>query len=197
MSRTVEISSTSDAKHKVCFGLDDDSLSNFSLKMWVTHYGKRAVDMLQSLSQGYCSFIGGDLYIHNSNNVPRNFLFGEQRYSEVGVVVNEQPHIVKVLDSIGIQSTGEWSVESITIPKTVNTPNGMLSKIPLARFKRREGVLHAEFLRNMKTSSGNISVIEAIKGESLRGESAYLVLRNTSTEQVKLFKLTVNTTKSR
>jgi hypothetical protein len=116
---------------------------------------------------------------------------------EVGIVANEQPNVIKLLDSIGIQSNGEWSVESVTIPATLNYPNGMYSKIPLQRFKKREGIWQSEFLRNMKTSSDTISVIEAIKGEPLRGESAYLVLKNTNTDEVRLFKVSINMTSSR
>lgn len=195
--RQIEIISTSDGRHKVCFGVDSNELIGFYMKIWITHYGRRAIDMLQSMSLGFCSFMGGDLWVHNSNDVPRANLFGEQRYSEVGIVVNEQPNAVKLLDSIGIHSDGQWEIVSLTIPKTVNTPNGQYSKIPKEKFKRREGVLQAEFLRNMKTTSDVAKAIEAISGERLRGQSAYLVLRNTDTTQVKLFEVKCNMTHSR
>jgi hypothetical protein len=197
MARLVEIISTSFGYHKFCVGMDDDEINSFYLKAWITHYGARAVDMLQSLSLGFCSFLGGDLWLHNSHDVPRTNLFGEQRYSEVGIVANQDANVIKILDSIGIHSDGEWSVESLTIPKTLNQPNGMYSKLPKERFKKREGIWQAEFLRNMKTTSGTASVIEAIKGESLRGNSAYLVLRNTNTDQVKLYKVDIRMTSSR
>jgi hypothetical protein len=164
---------------------------------WITHSGKRAVDMLQALSLGFCSFIGGDIWVHNSNTALRDNLFGEQRVTKVGIVANEQPDIIKLLDSIGIHSDGEWEIESLTIPKTLNFPNGMYSRLPKERFKKRDGVLSAEFLRNMKTSSNTISAIEAIRGETLRGNAAYLILKNTSTEQVKLFKVQINMTTNR
>ena len=197
MSRLIEIVSTTDGRHEVYFGMDNSETASFYLMMWITHYGPRAVDMVQALSLGFCSFMGGNIWVHNSNTADRCNLFGEQRDCKVGVVANEQPNIVKLLDSIGIHTDGEWEVESITIPKTLNNPSGMYSKIPTARFKRREGILQAEFLRNMKTSSGKESVIEAIKGETLRGYAAYLILKNTSTEQVKLFKVDINMNKSR
>jgi hypothetical protein len=115
----------------------------------------------------------------------------------VGVVANQEPNLVKLLDSIGIYTDGKWSVESITIPKTLNYPNGQYSIIPKERFKHREGVYQSEFLRNMKTTSGTVSFIEAIKGEPLRGNSAYLVLRNTDTSQVKLYKVDLLMSSSR
>ena len=197
MAREIEIISTSDGRHKVCFGMNNSELNSFYMKMWINHYGKCAVDMLQALSLGFCSFMNGDLWLHNSDDVDRCNLYGEQRNCEVGIVANQEPNIIKLLDSIGIHSDGQWSVESITIPKTLNHPSGMYSKLPKERFKKREGCWQAEFLRNMKTSSGTALAIEAIKGETLRGNSAYLVLRNTDTDQVKLFMVTLNMTKSR
>jgi hypothetical protein len=197
MARIISIISTTAGQHFIEVGLDADSLSSFKWQLYITKFGKRSVDFLQSLSLGFCSFMGGDVWVHNDTSVPRNYLFGEQKYSEVGIVANQEPNLVKLLDSIGIQTDGTWSIESITIPKTMNNPNGMESKIPKERFKRREGVLQAEFLRNMKTTNGTVSIIEAIKGESLRGQSAYMVLRNTDTTEVKLYKISINMTKSR
>jgi hypothetical protein len=197
MARIVEIVSTTNGMHWLEFGLDPDSLSSFQAQYFITKFGKRACDFVQSLSLGFVSFMGGDIYVHNDTTVPRNYLFNEQKYSEVGVVANQEPNIVKLLDSIGIQTDGSWSIESVVIPKTLNNPNGMYSKVPKERFKKREGIIQAEFLRNAKTTDGNISVIEMIKGESLRGNSAYLVLRNTDKTEVKLYKVSINMSKSR
>jgi hypothetical protein len=197
MARTIELIASESGEHFLLFGFNANELSTFSIQLYITKYGKRATDWLQSLSLGFVSFMGGDIWVHNSNDVPRCNLYGEQKYSEVGVVANEQADVIKLLDSIGISSDGKWAVESVTLPKTLNYPSGMESKIPKERFKRREGEWQSEFLRNMKTTSGTASVIEAIKGESLRGQSAYLVLRNTDTSQVKLFKVTLNMSGSR
>ena len=195
--RQIDLVATQNGIHYLLFGLNANEFSTFSIKCWITHYGYRAVDWLQSLSLGFVSFMGGDIWIHNSENVPRNSLFGEQKYSEVGIVANEKANIIKLLDSIGIHSTGEWEVESVTIPTTLNYPNGMYSRIPKGRFKKRDGVWQAEFLRNMKTSGSTLSIIDAIKGEPLRGNSAYLVLKNTDTTETSLFKVDINFTHSR
>ena len=195
--RQIDLVATQKGIHYLLFGLNANEFSTFSIKCWVTHYGYRAVDWLQSLSLGFVSFMGGDIYVHNSENVPRNNFFGEQKKSSVGIVANEKADIIKLLDSIGIHSDGEWSVKSVTIPKTLNYPNGMESKIPKGRFLKRDGVWQAAFLRNMKTSSGTVSLIEAIRGESLKGYSAYIELENDDTTEVKLFKVDLNMTKSR
>jgi hypothetical protein len=197
MAREIVLVSTTTGVHHLEFGMDANELSSFAIMCWITKYGQRAVDWLQGLSLGFISFMGGDVWIHNSDDVPRVNFFGEQKETKVGIVANENPLIVKILDSIGIHSDHKWEVESLTIPMALNTPNGMYSKIPKERFKKREGVWQCEFLRNMKTTTATASVIEAIKGEHLRGYSAYLVLRNTDTTEVKLFKVSINMTASR
>ena len=195
--RTIEIVATTNGRHKVCIGMSDSEIASFKMKAWITHYGERAVDWVQNLSLGYVSFMGGNIWVHNSDSVDRCNLFGEQKDCIVGIVANQETGLVRILDSLEVHSNDEWEVESITIPASLNYPNGMYSKVPTARFRRREGVWTAEFLRNMLTSSGSISVIESVKGEPLRGESAFIRLKNTSTSQVKLLKVTINMTSSR
>ena len=197
MSRQVDILSTSTGAHYILFGWNQSELASFSLKMWVTHYQERAVDWVQALSQGFCSFMGGDVWEHNDPNVPRATLFGERKDVIVGVVANQDASFIKLLDSIGIYSDGQWEVTSVTIPKTLNYPNGMESKIPKGRFLKRDSIWQAEFLRNMKTSGSTLSIIEAIKGEPLRGNSAYIELKNDDTHEVKLLKVDIRMTKNR
>jgi hypothetical protein len=152
------------------------------------------------LSLNFCTFMGGDLWLHNSDTVPRCNLFGEQKQCEVGIVTNEEPTKVKLFDSLGIHSNGMWEVSEVIIPHTLNYPNGMYSKIPVEQFKKRDGVWHARFLRNMQTNQNATSVIDALRGEVLRGYEAYFVLKNVNNpigEQVKLFKVDVNSSSSR
>jgi hypothetical protein len=197
MSRQVDTVSSSTGMHYILIGYNQNELASFSLMMWITHYGQRAIDWVQALSQGFCTFMGGDIYEHNDPNVPRATLFGERKDVKVGIVANQDANVIKLLDSIGIHSDENWEIESITIPKTLNQPHGMYSRLPKGRFVKREGVWRAAFLRNMKSTSDTISTIQAISGESLRGNSAYLVLKNTSTTEVKLFKIDINMTSSR
>lgn len=192
----VELVSASDGPHTVCFGLDGGELSSFGVQMYLTKYGKQATDWVERLSLGFVSFLRGDLWIQNSPDVDRNYFFEEYKDSVVGVVVNEQPDIVKILDSIGIHTDKEWEVTSVIIPESLNYPDGMSSRIPSARFKRREGVLRSEFLRNELSTNGTANVLDLLRGEELRGAVAILTLTNTSTDEVKLFKITVNMTSS-
>ena len=200
MSRQIDIISTSAGIHHLEFGMDNNEVGDFCIQMWITKYGARAVDWMQSLSMGFITFMGGDLWLHNDENQRRCHLFGEQRDCIVGVVSNEDPTHIKLFDSLGVHSDGEWEVMSLTIPETLNYPNGMYSKIPKEIFKKRGGILRAKFLRNMKTTSDTASITEALNGEPLNGYVCYMLLRNTSNptgEQVKLFEVEVNTSKVR
>lgn len=197
MARQIDIISSRQGIHVIEIGLNSNELSSFKLQMWLTKYGIRMVDWVQSMGLNFISFMGGDIWIHNDDSVARCNLFGEKRDCVVGVVSNEDPLRIKVYDSLGVFSDSEWEVTSITIPPTLNYPNGMYSTIPTARFNKRDGVWKASFLRNMKSTSDTASVIDAIKGEPLRGQEAYIVLKNISDSQVKLFKIEVNATVSR
>lgn len=155
------------------------------------------VDWTQKLGLNFVTFLGGDLWIHNDDTVDRCNLFGEKRDCIVGVVSNEMPNVVKIWDSLGVQSDSPWEITSITIPPSLNHPQGMYSTLPTNQFKRRDGVWLAKFLRNMKSASGTASVLDAVQGEELKGSEMYLTLKNTSNDQVKLFALEFNMTKSR
>lgn len=169
----------------------------FGLRYYITKTGARMIDWMQGLGIGWISLMGDEIWKHNSDNVSRCNFFGEQKNMVVGLVFNKDAGVIKILDSMEIHSDGEWVVDSIEIPATLNYPDGMYSKIPQGKFRNREGVLYAEFLRNMKSKSGTISAIQALKGEPLRGDAAYMVLRNTSTDEVSLFKVRINATTSR
>lgn len=194
---TVEIISTREGWHELWLGQDANSLCDFRIQIWLTKFGQRAVDCVQALGLNFVSFLGGDLWIHNDETVDRCNLFGEKRDCIVGVVTNEQPMTIKVLDSVDIHSNDRWEITSITIPATLNYPDGQESRIPLEQFKRRSGVWKAHFLRNIKSTSSTSSVLDAVRGEELKGSVALLTLKNTSNEQVSLFKVSVYETAAR
>lgn len=197
MAREIEIVATENGVHYVLFGFGASEMSSFSLQMYIEHFGKRSIDFLQALSLGYMSFMGGDIWKHNSDEVPRANFYGEQKDAKIGIAINEKPETVKILDSLGIHTDGTWEVESVTIPPSLNYPNGMYSVIPSSLFKKREGVSYSEFLRNMKTSGSTIRAIEAVTGEELRGNAAYLILKHTTGQDIQIWKLDVNLTTSR
>jgi hypothetical protein len=197
MAREIQIISSSTGTHYLLFGMNDNEISSFAIQLWIEKHGQRVVDFVQAMGLGFISFMGGDVWVHNSQTANRCNLFGEKRDCIIGVVSNEQPNRIKLYDALGIHSNDEWEITDITIPASLNYPNGMISKIPKERFKKRDGVLRAEFLRNMKTTSNMASVMDALNGEVLRGYECVMTLKNTSNGQVRLFKVDVGQTLSK
>lgn len=205
MAAFIELVATSDGIKYLEFGQDTNQTFGFAIQLYLTKFGEHAIDWMQSRSLGFVSWMGGELWLHNSDDVDRCNFFGEQKDFKVGIVANQEPNRIKVLDSIEIHSEFEepldreskWEVESITIPASLNYPDGMYSKIPSGKFQKREGILSAEFLRNMKTTTATASALDALRGEALRGYEALLILKNSSTGQVKLFKVDLNMTTSK
>jgi len=200
MTTLIDLTAKYNGEHYIEVGLDSSVLVPFSWQLWITKYGERAIDWCQVIGLNFITVMGGDLWVHNSDTAPRCNLYGEQKDCIIGVVTNEEPTKLKLFDSLGVHTDGQWEITSIIIPADMNHPHGMESKIPKERFKRRTGVWKAEFLRNMKTSSDVVKAIEAISGEPLMGYSAYMVLENVNNptgERVKLFKVSVESTKVR
>jgi len=193
----IDITASISGIHFIEFGLDNDELSSFSIQLWITKTGVRMCDWVQAMGLNFISFMSGDVWVHNDEDQARCNLFGEKRDCIIGVISNEDPLRVKIFDTLEIDSDSEWEVMEITIPASLNYPSGMYSKIPKERFKKRDGYLRAEFLRNMKTKDGTANVIDALSGEPLRGNAIYMKLRNISNSQVRLFKCVVSATKSR
>ena len=197
MAREILLVSATSDTHYLLFGLDDSSLSSFSIQLWVEKTGHRMIDWTQAMSLNFITFMGSDLYVHNDDTVDRCYLFGEKKDCIVGVVSNEEGNRIKLFDALGVHTDHEWEITDIYVSPSLNYPDGMYSKIPAERFKKRGMIWRAEFLRNMYSSSGTASVIDAINGEPLRGYEIYMLLKNTDDDQVKLFGVTVEMAKSK
>jgi len=200
MAREILLVSTTNGIHHLEVGMNAEEIAGFSWQLWIEKFGLRYVDWCQSMGMGWVTFMGGDLWVQNSDLVARGNLYGEQKDYIVGVVTNENPTQVKVFDSLGIHSDGKWEVTSVIIPESLNYPDGMSSKIPKEQFKKRAGIWRARFLRNMKSTDNTLDVINALSGEPLRGYEAYMLLKNVENpagEQVKLFKVQVEASSSR
>ncbi len=197
MAREIQIISSEDGIHYLLFGMNDNEISSFAIQIYIEKHGIRAIDWCESIGLNFITFMGGNLWVQNSTTSPRCNLFGEQKECKIGIVANEDPTRIKIFDSLGIHSDGQWEVESVIIPPTLNRKIGMSSKIPKELFQKREGVWRANFLRNMKSTSDTESVIDALNGEEMKGYFCYMILKNVNNpngEQVKLFKVDVNET---
>lgn len=146
----------------------------------------------------FVSFKDGELWEHNSNLVPRNNFFGVQYNTEITPVSNVDYPIVKVFNSIAVYANKVFSspnIGDITIPANGNYPNGMSSRLIASKFRPKEGVFYADYMRDGNTP--NMVLQEALMaGRKLRGEVLIQKLINTDTDKVVLYSVIVSSEKS-
>ena len=145
----------------------------------------------------FYSFLGSEVYIHNSEDANRSTFYGVKYDTILDVVGNERPNLTKTFEALGIDTDGDWVVTDVTVEANQNYPNGMLSEIPSGMFEEREGYQMADFLRNKYTSSSTASSVDLYEGEVLRGKSIYIKMKNTSTSEVKVFSVLINASDSK
>jgi hypothetical protein len=170
---------------------------------WFSYYDHRTdaspdvyVDCYMRYKNKFYAFLNGALYLMNDSSANRATFFGQKWDAILDCVVNNDPLLVKLFDTIGIHTNGDWTVDEIEVIANQNYTNGMTSEIPSGRFEEREGIQLASFLRNKKTSSSVESTVDLYEGEQLRGRTMYIKMSNTSTSQVRVFAIDVTSTKS-
>ena len=142
------------------------------------------------------SYLGDDLYVHNSNSTRNNF-WGTQYDSIVDFTANQNPNIKKRFETICLHTNKPWDCNYVAVDADGTYKSGMQSKIPESRFRLREGIYCSHYFRNMKTYSSSASILDLIRGEQLRGYYAEHRIINDDTTEVKLFKIDVRSHISR
>ena len=154
---------------------------------WISFYNFLP-DFYGSLGSVLTSWSGETLWLHNDGT--RMNFYGVQYSQSVKVVANKDPLKVKTFKSIVVDSNKVWNAGTngdITIAANGSMTRGASSKIPEAWFELREGKYYAHFGRNMLSSSSTLADSDLIEGDELRGSSMAVTLRNSSTDETKLF----------
>jgi hypothetical protein len=132
------------------------------------------------------SFKDGELWVHESDNVPRANFYGVQYDAEIDMVFNFQKKATKLMFNIEIQSDKKFYAPLITIPANSDYPLGMRSSLLANRFKSYEGHWNADLLRDMNDNSAQFRAIvdplarevaALLRGRNLRGEVMTVKLR--------------------
>jgi len=158
-------------------------------------------EMYGRIGGGYfTSFRDGQLYLHNQD-VNRCTFYGEKFKQIIKITSNKNPNIVKVFDAIGVKpmkaSTWEAPVSGdIEVEVYGMYPNNMISRLKSAIFDVEEGEGWSEFLRDMRSTSGTANVTDLYNGRELRGYSLSIKLENSDNDEVNLFVVQINSTRS-
>lgn len=143
----------------------------------------------------FVSFMGGKLYEHNRVDAPRCNYYGNQHSMKVKLVSNKDYPKVKVYTSIAVYADKTFSspvLGDISIEPSVNYPNGMESRLVEGKWRWKEGVLYAQYLRDGLTPNFP-TVDEAIMGgRKLRGETLVQQIENTDTDEATLYSVIVH-----
>lgn len=136
-------------------------------KMFTSFYDL-GVEMLVGASDDRLfSFKEGKLYKQDSGTVRE--LFGSEVEGEIQFVFNENPHQSKVLKGIEMDCTKAVVLDEISIPETPDAPNGMNSRIKAGRFKKSEGLLSANYLRDENDPRFTSTALARVNGREMRG----------------------------
>jgi hypothetical protein len=104
---------------------------------------------------------GGLMWKHNSSDTRNNF-YGTQYNSEIEVVSNRNPSMVKVFEAIGIEGGGSWS----GVLKTSNQN----TTIGTSDFEEREGHNYSMIYRDSQASTGHqiyIGKVESVNSDKV------------------------------
>ncbi|HQW95985.1 MAG TPA: hypothetical protein PLU58_09295, partial [Saprospiraceae bacterium] len=84
------------------------------------------------------------------------------------------------------ESDGVWSAPVIEVPPNANALSGMLSRLILTKFVKKEGVWYAAIMKDMNSPNFATPVEALINGRSMRGHVLLVTLENDQNTNVKL-----------
>lgn len=171
----------------------DFDLSGFTMcydneiKMWLLNrsYNPTAYGMVNS---NFIGFIGGAFHLmeHGNENSYNNF-FGTKYKSVLGIVMNEEPSMLKVFKNWSIESNKKWSNPFVKVYNS-RAFRDIKSRTSDAKIEKRQGVFYAPFMFDVNTP--NVAN-PLISGNPLVGETLLLRLENDDTTEVVLYAVNI------
>ena len=155
-------------------------------KKWCTFYSY-IPDYLVNNNSKLLSFKDGAIYKHNDNLTYNNF-YQKQFTSKLKLISNVEPSVIKVYNSVFLESNKPWSFPSIT------NQFKQESSLIVEDFVDDEGVFKSNFLKDSNTPNVDLPLIE---GDDLRCHSMTVEMENADTEEVKMFSVGINLTPSK
>lgn len=134
------------------------------VKGWTSFYSFDP-ELMTGLNGNFFSFSKGELYVHNSYNVPRNNFYGMQYSSKASVILNDEPSTEKMFKNIMLEGNKAWNVKLIT--------NLTESSIFKSEFDKKKSRFFAYTRRNENESdlssfsANGIGVASGIIGDTI------------------------------
>lgn len=139
-------------------------------------------EMLGTSAEFILSWKDGNLYLHDSTNVPYCNFYGQQFDSKITFVSKLSPLGLKVAQNMRIKASQVWEALSIKTVPNAMYKQGMLSRIKKGNWKNFEGDFWASVLRNINDPRFTDPNEAVLKGEPMRGDAFIVELSNDSTE---------------
>jgi hypothetical protein len=164
---------------------------------WIARYNsyynsKNSTFQLRTRST-FMTWYDSSIWLQNSNSTRCN-LYGNQFESSIKYAANELSNNTKIFKNIAIRSNNKWHMDDDDAILTVDNDSYgvMSSKIPDGVWRLEEGVYKSQFLRNAKTTTTSINVVDLHNGDYLRGDALEIEMTNDDTTETRLFMVAVD-----
>lgn len=112
---------------------------------WVSFHSYTP-DMMVGMNNRFFSFKGGNLYVHHSEEVPRNNFYGVQYPTQISTMVNARPSEIKEMKQLSIEGSAAWDVLIESYVSSLENP--ISSSVDAVEFVKKEGVWMTYTRRN-------------------------------------------------
>jgi hypothetical protein len=146
------------------------------------------VDSFGNALNAMLAFRNGTLY-QVERGVGYLNILGEDVEASIDVICNTENKLIKLFDNIALYSNVVWNskeIGDINIEPSPRYPLGMLSRLKEGKYRAKEGVFYASFIRDAKTPNFVDEEVALVSGRRLEGPSMEIKLRTTSNERAEL-----------
>jgi len=160
--------------YKPFFGQINAIVFNYEKNQW-SHRIDYPMEWGETLLSTLISTDEWQLYKHNQGE-NLNFYGTVYGPPSLTFVFNQGPNVMKKPLAIGLKTNALWKAEEITVPATINYPNGMTSEIPSAVFRPIEEFIWAPYLKDKSNIVPEIPDLDSadkalVSGRDLIGSS--------------------------
>jgi hypothetical protein len=164
------------------------------LNAWVSFYSYIA-DFISESGIDIITWKDGNLYLHDSDTANRANFYGEDFNSEIEIVANDKPSLVKRFLSLIVKDNSMYNVTPeyyiSTREDSVISETKQVSDLQQEDFEYKEGSWYAHFLRDKTTPNLTYPLLD---GDYLIGRwlKVRVVIENGSTTVREIFSIFVN-----